>query len=98
MAQNTTDLPAVFVQNITAKRQTRETGKISIFEGEKQLVLLFNDRKFIIDKNSYLIYPKLDQDQENGLFCVRFNDLSYLKFTANTKLIKTILDGIDYFQ
>ena len=97
MAHKTNEsAPAVFVQNITAKRQIREVGTVNILENsfEKSVCLVFNDKQFLVDKDSYFIYPRLDQDNEFSTFCVRFRNMAYLEVTVSTKIIRRILDCI----
>lgn len=97
MAHKTNEsAPAVFVQNITAKRQIREVGTVNILENsfEKSVCLVFNDKQFLVDKESYFIYPRLDQENEFSTFCVRFKNMAYLELTVSTKRIRRILDCI----
>ena len=94
MAYITSDLPAVFVQNTTAKRQIREVSNVSFvqYKDQNSVILLFNGKQFQIDQNSYFIYPRLDGKDKPAMFCIRFENMSYLEVKTSTSLIKKILD------
>ena len=94
MTYITSDLPAVFVQNTTAKRQIREVSSVSFAQYKEQnaVFVLFNGNQIQIDHNSYFIYPRLDGKDKSATFCIRFENLSYLEVKTSTSLIRKILD------